>query len=134
VGRWLLRLTPIGGAPDAPDGRRVEVLVHASPFFGVFVTEAAPAELRALRGHLAELHALQAAAGEADAAPVRRTVALRAGTLRLDLTLAPGGALTVAAELCADPAGLTVLRTAAEADPDALPRWVAALDALLAPD
>jgi hypothetical protein len=134
AGRWLLRLTPVGQAPaapnrDAPDVLRVEVLVHASPFFGAFVTEAAREELRALRGSLAELHA---AARRADAGPVRQTFALRAGTLRLDLALASGGALTVAADLCADPEQPTVLRTAAEADSGALPQWVGALDALLA--
>jgi hypothetical protein len=134
AGRWLLRLTPIGPAPAAPDrggpdGLRLAVLVHASPFVGTVVTEAAPAELRALRGRLAELHA---AAEQAAAGPVRQTFALRAGTLRLDLALAPPGVLTVAVELRADPAGPTALRTAAEADPSALPEWVAALDAVLA--
>ena len=136
AGRWLLRLTPVGPTPSAPDrggpdGLRVAVLVHAAPFHGAFVTEAAPAELRALRGRLAELHA---ATGRAAAAPVRQTFALHAGTLRLDLALAPGDALTVAVELRADPAGATVLRTATEADPGALPRWVAGLDALLDAD
>src|SRR5690242_4018148 len=105
AGRWLLRLTPLRRPPDAPgpgaaEGLRVEVLVHASPFFGAFQTDASWAELRALRGHLTELAAV---AGRPDTGPVRQTFALRAGTLRLDLALAPQGALTIAAELCADP-------------------------------
>jgi hypothetical protein len=134
AGRWLLRLTPLRRPPDvsdggAADGLRVEVLVHASPFFGAFLTEASREELRALRRCLTRL-----AAGPSDAGPVRQTFALRAGTLRLDLALAPGGALTVAAELRADPDGATALRTATEADPGDLPQWVAALDALLAAD
>jgi hypothetical protein len=132
--RWLLRLTPLRRTPDAPDrdaagALRVEVLVHASPFFGAFLTEASWEELRDLRGHLAEL---AVAVGRSDVGPARQTFALRAGTLRLDLALAPRGALTVAAELRADPDGPTTLRTATEADPSVLPQWVAALDALLA--
>jgi hypothetical protein len=134
AGRWLLRLTPRRRPPDAPDPGdpevlRVEVLVHAAPFHGAFVTEASGAELRALRERLAELHAATGSGGEA---PVRQTFTLRAGTVRLDLALDPRGALTVTAALCADPGGPTALRTATAADPSALPHWVAALDALLA--
>src|SRR4051794_1746799 len=130
----LLRLTPIRSpypgapAPGAGDALAVAVTVHGSPFFGALVTEAGEDELRRLRGLLAELHA----AGQAGAAPQRHAFALRAGTVRLDLALAPGGALTVGAEVSADPSGPTALRTALRADLPDLPRWMAELDALLA--
>jgi hypothetical protein len=130
----LLRLTPLRRLyPDAleawdRDALRMAVEVRARPFAGAFETTAWGHELWALRGLLAELHAV---VGQPGGVPIRREFALYEGTVRLGLVVDRRGAVTIEAALRADAADATRLTTVLDADQSYLPRWVAELDALL---